>query len=73
MRNVVVEAKLARGMTAWAMSPLRSHTAESEHGRVTLTVDVGNVVSGQELELVIAMRFPTGTNGESIECGDLAE
>jgi Ca-activated chloride channel homolog len=64
MRGVVVEAKLARGMTARAMSPLRSRTTESRDGCVTLSISVGDLVSAQELELVIAMNFPTGADGE---------
>ena len=66
MRRAVVEARLSPGMSARALSPLRSHTSESHHGRVTLSVELGDLVSGQELELVIAMTFPTGSDGETI-------
>lgn len=66
MRGAIVEAKLAHGMTGRALSRYRLHTTESESGRATLTVDIGDLVSGQEIELVISMDFPTGTDGESI-------
>jgi Ca-activated chloride channel family protein len=66
MQSVVLEAKLARGMTGQALSRYRSHAAESEDGRVTLSIDVGDLVSGQEVELVISMRFPTGSDSEAI-------
>ena len=65
-RSVVVEATLAHGMTGRALSRYRSHTTESESGRATLSVDVGDLVSGQEVELVISLNFPTGTDGETI-------
>jgi Ca-activated chloride channel homolog len=67
MRSAVVEVKLARGMSAQVMSLFRSRTTESESGRVTLSIDVGDLVSGQELDLVIAMKFPTGSNGQTID------
>ena len=66
MRSVVVEAKLAHGMSGRALSRYRSRTIESESGRSTLSVDVGDLVSGQEVELVISMSFPTGCDGEMI-------
>ncbi len=66
LRGVVVEATLAHGMTSRALSRYRSHTTESDSGRATLSVDVGDLVSGQEVELMFSMSFPTGADGETI-------
>ncbi|MEP7065672.1 MAG: VWA domain-containing protein [Gemmatimonadota bacterium] len=67
MRNAVVEVKLPPGVTGHALSLLRSRSRKSESGRVTLSVHPGDLVSGQELEVMIRLSFPTGSDGETID------
>ena len=58
MRRAMVEVKLPRGMSARAISRLRSHTTESQHGRVALSVELGDLV--------------VGTGARARDCDDLS-
>ena len=73
IRQAVLEARLASGMTAEPLA--RFHAARGRPdadgggfggGGRTVRVDLGDLVSGQEVEMVLALRFPRGDVGTAI-------
>ena len=66
MRNVVLETRLARGMAGTSLSRMRSSSSGNEGGEGTLRVELGDLVSGQEVEVVLSLHFPTRYDVQSI-------
>jgi Ca-activated chloride channel homolog len=71
IRQAVLEVRLASGMTADPLA--RFHSARGRPdgdgrpgGGRTVRVDLGDLVSGQEVEMVVALRFPRGEAGTAI-------
>ncbi len=67
VRGAMIEARLPRGMTGKSLGRFKSRSVESEDGVTTLTIDVGDLVSAQELEIVIALAFPKAPEREAID------
>jgi len=67
LRQAVLEVRLAPGMSAEPLTRFRSRTVGASSGRSTLRVELGDLVSEQEVELVAAIRFPLGEPGDVVE------
>jgi Ca-activated chloride channel family protein len=67
LRHAALEVRLAPGMTAEPLTRFRSRVVEAEEGRPVLRVELGDLVSGQEVEVVVALRFPRGAAGDAVE------
>jgi len=67
LRHAALEVRLAPGMTAEPLTRFRSGVVEAEEGGRVLRVELGDLVSGQEVEVVVALCFPRGAAGDAVE------
>lgn len=67
IRQAALEVRLAPGMSAEPLTRFRSRTAGASSGRSTVRVELGDLVSAQEVEVAVALRFPLGEPGDAIE------
>lgn len=74
IRQAALEVRLAPGMTAEPLTRFRSRMIEGDAAagdRPELRVELGDLVSAQELEVVVTLRYPRGEAGRTVdvECG----
>jgi Ca-activated chloride channel family protein len=70
IRQAVLEVRLAPGMTAEPLTRFRSRVLEGDPAaaeRHVLRVELGDLVSAQELEVVVALRCPRGEAGRTLD------
>jgi hypothetical protein len=68
LRHAALEVRLAPGMTAEPLGRFRSRVSDAENGGgAVLRVELGDLVSGQEVEVVVALRFPRSAPGDAVE------
>ena len=67
LRHAVVELRLAPGVTAEPLTRFRTRLVETDHARSVLRVELGDLVSGQQVELVVALHFPVGALAHVVE------
>lgn len=67
LRHAVVELRLAPAVTAEPLTRYRTRLVETDHARSVLRVEIGDLVSGQQLELIVALHFPVGALGHVVE------
>ncbi len=67
VRSATLEARLPHGMTGKVLGRFKSRTAEAVDGTTTLSVDIGDLVSAQELDLVVALEFPKSRDRDMID------
>lgn len=67
IRQAALEVRLAPGMSAEPLSRFRSRRTDEANGRHTVRIELGDLVSEQQMELVVALRFPRGEPGDRIE------
>ena len=62
--NAVLTVFLPRGVEA---KVLNRFTGRRAHGRTAITIELGDLISAQELDVVVRLRFPLGDIGERVE------
>jgi Ca-activated chloride channel homolog len=65
--HAAIELRLASGMTGQPLSRFRSRTTQMEDGSSVLRMELGDLVSAQEVELVVGLHFPEGSAGEDVQ------
>lgn len=69
IRQAALEVRLAPGMTAELVSRFRSRPTPPSRGGdgQVLRVELGDLVSAQDVDVVVAIRFPRGEAGQPVE------